>query len=67
MTTSTERMQLRRQRLKQGLRCLTIELRTSEIKELIRRGFTTESAATSPDAIRNALYAFLDRNLSAPV
>jgi hypothetical protein len=42
-------------------------LRSSEIKELIRRGFTTESAATSPDAIRNALYAFLDRNLSAPV
>jgi hypothetical protein len=67
MTTSAERMKLHRQRLKQGLRCLTIELRNSEVKELIRRGFTTESAATTPDALRKALYAFLDRHLSAPV
>ena len=67
MTTSAERMQLHRQRLEQGLRFLTIELRNSEVKELIRRGFTTESAATTPDALRKALYAFLDRHLSAPV
>jgi hypothetical protein len=64
MATSAERMRTHRQRLQKGLRCLTIELRTSEIKELIRRGFVSETAATSPDAIRDALYAFLDRNLA---
>jgi hypothetical protein len=60
-------MRIHRQRLQRGLKCVTIELRTSEIQELIRRGFVTEATATSTEAIRHALYAFLDRNLSAPV
>jgi hypothetical protein len=67
MSKSAERMRIHRQRLKRGLKCVTVELRTSEIKELIRRGLITEATATSTEAIRKALYAFLDRNLSAPV
>jgi hypothetical protein len=59
-------MRTHRQRIRGGLKCLTIELRTSEIKELIRRGFATEETAASTEAIRKAFYAFLDRNLSAP-
>ena len=67
MSSSTERMRVHRQRLKRGLKCVTVELRTSEIKELIRRGFVTEATATPTESIRQALYAFLDRNLSARV
>jgi hypothetical protein len=67
MTPSTVRMRIHRQRLQRGLKCVTIELRSSEIKELIRRGYATEATATSTEAIRKALYAFLDCNLSASV
>jgi len=65
MSTSAERMRTHRQRLQRGLKCVTIELRTSEIKELIRRGFVTEGIETSTEAIRKGLYSFLDHNLSA--
>ncbi len=67
MSTSAERMRFHRQRIQRGLKCVTIELRTSEIKELIRRGFTTETDSASPHSLRQALYAFLDRTLSARV
>jgi hypothetical protein len=60
-------MRIHRQRLQRGLKCVTIELRTSEIKELVRRGFTTEADSASPNSLREALYAFLDQNLSARV
>ena len=49
-------MRVHRQRLKRGLKCVTVELRTSEIKELIRRGFVTEATATPTESIRQALY-----------
>ena len=67
MSTSAERMRTHRQRIRRGLKCLSIELRISEIKELTKRGFVAEASAKSTQEIRKGLYAFLDHNLSARV
>jgi hypothetical protein len=58
--TAAERMRAHRRRRRDGLRCLTIELRDFEIALLIG-----EEAVARNDvgAIRNALYAHLDRTL----
>jgi hypothetical protein len=44
-----------------GLRCLTIELRVTEIDELIRRGLLTREARNDERAIAKALGWLLDR------
>jgi hypothetical protein len=46
------------------MRCLTIELRETEIDALIRNGFLTADARNDAEAIIDALYAFLDRELT---
>jgi hypothetical protein len=51
-------MRAHRQRRRDGLRCLMIELRESEIDALI--GKKTD-APNDADAIRDALYALLER------
>jgi hypothetical protein len=53
-------MRAHRRRRRDGLRCLTIELRDSEIVLLIGEEAVARNDA---DAIRNALYAHLDRTL----
>jgi hypothetical protein len=54
------RMRAHRQRRRDGLRCLTIELRDSEIAVLIgEKGV----ARNDQEAIRDALYAHLERTL----
>jgi hypothetical protein len=58
--TAAERMRAHRRRRRDGLRCLTIELRDSEIALLIGEKAVARNDA---DAIRNALYAHLDRTL----
>jgi hypothetical protein len=42
------------------LRCLTIELRETEIDALIRMGFLKSEMRNDPTAISGALYAFFD-------
>jgi hypothetical protein len=54
-------MRRHRERRRDGLRCLTIELRETEIDALARNGFLRSDARNDPDAIRDALYAHLDR------
>ena len=53
-------MRLHQERRRKGLRCLTIELRETEIDALARNGFLKADAR---DAIRDALYAHLERTL----
>jgi len=65
MASSTERMRIHRQRFKRGLKCVLIEVRDSEIKELIRRGFITETDSASQYSLRHALHNFLDQHLSS--
>ena len=63
--TAAKRMRLHREPRRQGLRCLTIELRETEVSELIQRGFLHSEDQNEPEAVRKALYLFLDRAVEA--
>jgi hypothetical protein len=60
---AAERMRRHRERQRDGLRCLTIELRETEIDALIQKGLLTEDNSQNPEAIITALYDFLDGTL----
>lgn len=60
---AAERMRRHRERRRDGLRCLVIELRATEIDALIRRGLLNNETRNDPGAIIDALYAFLDSTL----
>jgi hypothetical protein len=64
ISAAAERMRLHRERRRKGLRCLSIELRESEIVALVRRGLLTAEMQNQPGAIVAALYKFLDRTLN---
>jgi hypothetical protein len=61
--SSAERMRLTRQRRRQGLRCVVIEIREREIDALIRRKRLAPDDRASRAAIREAIHGFLDDNL----
>ena len=65
ISSSADRMRRHRQRRRDGLRCLTIELRETEIDTLISKQLLREADRDDPNAINRALYEFLDRNLRA--
>jgi hypothetical protein len=60
-----ERMRAHRQRRQAGLRCVTIELRETEVTELIRRKLLDPDARNDLHAIRKALHQHLDVSLGA--
>ena len=62
---AAERMRLHRERRRDGLRCLMIELRETEIDALIQRGLLDNETRNDPGAIIDALYGFLDDTLGA--
>ena len=62
-TGSAERMRLHRERRRHGLRCVTIELRESEISTLVRLGFLAPEAQDKANAVTVAVHKFLDRSL----
>ena len=64
-SSAAERMRAHRQRRRDGLRCLTIELRETEIDALARNGFLKADARNDLDAIRDALYGHLERTFDA--
>jgi hypothetical protein len=64
-SAGAERMRAQRQWRQAGLRCLTIELRETEITELIRRKLLDPVARNDAHAIRNALHRHLDESLGA--
>jgi hypothetical protein len=64
-SAAAERMRAHRQRRRDGLRCLMIELRETEIDALIGKGLLKPETRNNPSAVSGALYAFLDRTLGA--
>ena len=62
-SNAAERMRRHRERRRGGLRCLTIELRETEIDALARKGFLKADARNDPNSIQMALYEFLERTL----
>jgi len=61
---AAERMRRHRQRQRNGLRCLVIELRATEIEMLICKGLLKWETRNDRNAIVNALCAFFDRTLN---
>jgi hypothetical protein len=57
------RMARHRKRRRDGLRCLRIEIRESEIDALIELGLLRNDARRDRNAILSAVYAFFDRTL----
>jgi hypothetical protein len=64
-SAAAERMRLHRERRRQGLRCLMIELRETEIDALIRKGLLKPEMRNDADAVSEAFYAFLDHTLDS--
>ena len=62
---AAERMRRHRQRRRDGLRCLMVELRETEIDVLIGIGLLKAELRDDPGAVSVALYEHLDRTLSA--
>jgi hypothetical protein len=62
---AAERMRLHRQRRRDGLRCLTIELRETEIDVLVGKGLLNRETRHDPQAVSEALYAHLDQTLGS--
>jgi hypothetical protein len=63
LSPSGERMKLFRERQKDGLRCVTLEIRNEEIDVLIERGLLNDVARNDKEAIKAALYKHLDATL----
>jgi hypothetical protein len=62
---AAERMRAHRERRRKGHRCVTIELRETEIDLLIRRGLMKADARNDRYAICNALYCHFEATLKA--
>ena len=62
---AAERMRLHRERRRQGLRCLMVELREREIRALVDIGLLRPDTHNDLNAVREALYAHLERTLDA--
>ena len=63
---SLHRQRLYRERQKRGLRCVTLEIRNRELAELTRRGLLAAGAQDDREAVRQAMYNFLDQALQGP-
>ncbi len=61
---SAARMRRHRERRRDGLRCLVIELRATEIDALIDKGFLKPETRNEGKSITEALYAFFDKTLN---
>jgi hypothetical protein len=59
-TAAAERMRRYRQRRRDGLRCLMIELRETEIDALISNGLLAAEDRQDYDSLQSAFYSFLD-------
>jgi hypothetical protein len=63
LSPAAERMRLTRQRRAHGLRCITLEIRNTEIDALIARRLLACDQRNDPVAIAKALYVVLERAL----
>jgi len=65
LSASAERVRLSRKRRAQGLRCVTVEIRDSEILSLINHGLLSRDRREDRYAIARVLHALFERVLSA--
>ena len=63
LSTVARRMRLHRARKLAGLRCVTLEVRETEIAALVRRGLLRADDRNDDNAVRDAFYVHLDRSL----
>ena len=63
LSPAAERMRRHRKRRRNGLRCLRIVLRETEIDTLVRKGFLAHASRHDPVAVRRAVHKFLMRAL----
>ena len=64
-SAAAQRMRAHRQRRRQGLRFIVVQLRETEIDELIRRKLLQADALNELNAVAQALYHHLDATLGA--
>ena len=64
-SAAAERMRMHRERRRQGLRCLMIELRETELDALIRLGLLKPELREDPEAVCEGLYAHFERTLGS--
>ena len=62
-SAGTQRMARHRNRRRKGLRCVTIELRETEVDVLIRQGRLARDSRADLVAIQKALHEFFDDHL----
>ena len=62
---AAERMRVHRERRRQGLRCLMIELHVTEIEALVGMGLLEAELRDNSEAVSVALYDHLNRTLGA--
>ena len=62
-TPAAERMRRHRERRREGMRCLWIELRDTEIDALVQSGLLKSETRNDQNAIADALYDHLERTL----
>jgi hypothetical protein len=62
-SASALRMRRHRERRRRKLHCLIIELRKTEIDALVQKGMLEAETRNNRQAIRLALYSFLDSTL----
>jgi hypothetical protein len=64
LSPAAMRMRRSRERRRDGLRCLRVEMRASEIDALVRKGFLKSDARNEQHAVLQGLYRFLEHSLS---
>ena len=64
-TAPALRMRRHRKRRSEGLRCLTLEVRATEIDALVRKGLLKAETRNSVREIKKAFYKFLDQTLGS--
>ena len=62
---AAERMRLHRERRRQGLRCLMIEISETEIDAFVRMGLLKAEMRDDGEGLSIALYEHLNRTLGA--
>lgn len=62
--TAADRVRRHRERRRDGLRCITIELRDTEVEALVKHSLLKPDQRENRSAILSALYAFLDEKLN---
>ena len=62
-TPAAERMRRHRERRRDGMRCLWLELRDTEIDALVQSGLLKAETRNDQNAIADALYEHLERTL----